>query len=86
MELLVILFFFGLSAGVIGRIKGGSFLLWFLIGFCVPFVGTLMAILWRWEKREPRRTCPECGTVVPLYEQVCRGCGRDLEFPQESLV
>ena len=86
MELLVILFFFGLSAGVIARLKGSSFLLWFVIGFCVPFVGTLMALLWRGEKDEPLRSCPECGAVVPLHEQVCRRCGADLEFPKELLV
>ena len=28
------LFFFGLSAGAIGKIKGSSFFLWFLVGFC----------------------------------------------------
>jgi hypothetical protein len=54
-ELLVILFFFGLSAAVIGKIKGSSFLLWFLIGFCLPILGTLAALLWRFEQREPGR-------------------------------
>jgi hypothetical protein len=82
-EFLVILFFFGLSAGVVGKIKGSSFLIWFLIGFCIPVIGTLAAILWRWEGREPRRQCPECGNVVPLHDQVCMRCGADLEFPGE---
>jgi DNA-directed RNA polymerase subunit RPC12/RpoP len=82
-ELLVILFFFGLSAGVIGKIKGSSFLLWFLIGFCLPFVGTLAAVLYRFERREPRRRCPECGKVVALEDQVCMRCGRDLDFPRD---
>ena len=81
MEFLVILFFFGLSAGVIGKIKGSSFLIWFLVGFCVPIAGTIAAILYRWDRDEPRRRCEECGNVVPLYVQVCTRCGRDLEFP-----
>jgi hypothetical protein len=80
-EALVVLFFFGLSAGVIGKIKGSSFLIWFIVGFCIPVIGTLAAILWRWEGREPRRQCPECGNVIPLYEQVCMRCGTDLDYP-----
>lgn len=81
MEFIVILFFFGLSAGVIGKIKGSSFVLWFLIGFALPVLGTLAAIFYRWEGREPRRRCEECGNVVPLHVQVCTRCGRDLDFP-----
>ena len=81
-ELLVILFFFGLSAGVIGKIKGSSFFLWFLIGFFLPFLGTLAAVFYRFEQREPRRRCPECGKLVPLHDQVCMRCGRDLDWPE----
>ena len=83
MEFLIILFFFGLSAAVIGKIKGSSFLLWFLIGFCVPLFGTIAAVLYRFERAEPLRQCPDCGRVVKLHEQVCMTCGRDLEFPDE---
>lgn len=81
MEFLVILFFFGLSAGVVGKIKGSSFLLWFLIGFALPVFGTLAAIFYRWEREEPLRECEECGNVMPLHVQVCTRCGRDLDFP-----
>ena len=81
MEALVVLFFFGLSAATIGKIKGSSFLIWFAVGFVLPLIGTVAALLWRFEQREPRRECPECGRVVPLYQQVCMGCGRDLDFP-----
>jgi ribosomal protein S27AE len=83
-EFLVLLLFFGLSAGAIGKIKGSSFLLWFLIGFCLPGVGTLAALLYRFERREPRRRCPECGNVVALHDQVCMQCGRDLDWPGEA--
>lgn len=81
MEFLVILFFFGLSAGVIGKIKGSSFLIWFLVGFCVPVAGTIAAMLYRSEREEPLRACEECGNVIPLHVQVCTRCGRDLEYP-----
>ncbi len=82
MELLPILFFFGLSAGTIGKIKGGSFFLWFLLGFALPFIGTLVALLYRNERAIPRRQCPECGNVVAIHDQVCSRCGRDLDFPE----
>ena len=82
MEFVVLAIFFGLSAGVIGKIKGSSFLIWFAIGTVLPIIGTIAAILWRWEGREPRRECPECGNVVMLYDQVCMRCGRDLDFPE----
>jgi hypothetical protein len=80
-EFLVILFFFGLSAGTVAKIKGSSFFLWFLVGFALPGLGTLAALLYRNERRVPRRRCPECGNVVALHDQVCMRCGRDLEFP-----
>ena len=35
------------------------------------------------ERREPRRRCPECGFVLPVSDQVCKRCGRDLDFPDE---
>jgi hypothetical protein len=77
-EVAVVLFFFGLSAGVIGKIKGSSFFIWFLIGLVLPALGTLAAILYRFEQDEPHRACPECGKVQPTHVQVCMGCGRDL--------
>jgi Zn ribbon nucleic-acid-binding protein len=80
---LVICFFCGLSAGLIGRWKGSSFLLWFVIGAVVPLVGTIAALLWRFEDEEVYRACPECGHVMPLYQQVCNRCGADQEWPEE---
>jgi hypothetical protein len=86
MEWLVLMFFFGLSAGAIGKIKGSSFLIWFLVGAALPLLGTIAAILYRFERNEPRRRCPECGFVMPITAQVCRRCGRDQEYPDEILV
>ena len=34
---LIIAFFFGLAGGLIGRIKGSSFFLWFLVSAVPPF-------------------------------------------------
>jgi hypothetical protein len=86
MEWLVLMFFFGLSAGAIGKIKGSSFFLWFLVGFAVPLLGTLAAIFYRFERDEPRRRCDECGFVMPITSQVCRRCGADQEYPREVYV
>ena len=86
MTFLVILFFFGLSAAVIGKIKGSSFLIWFLIGFALPVAGTIAALAYRRERGEPTRRCEECGRVVALHDQVCMSCGRDLDFPEEVLA
>ena len=81
MEFIVILVFFGLSAGVIGKVKGSSFFLWFLIGFCLPFFGTIAALVSRNERATPMRACQDCGNVVPIHDQVCSRCGADLDFP-----
>ena len=83
MEFVVLAFFCGLSAGVIGKLKGSSFLIWFLIGAVLPLLGTIAAVVYRTERGEPRRQCPECGDVVPLHDQVCMRCGHDLEWPDQ---
>ena len=82
-ELAFIMVFCGLSAGIIGKIKGSSFLIWFLVGSALPIIGTIAALAYRWERDELRRKCEECGNVVALSDQVCMRCGRDLDWPQE---
>jgi hypothetical protein len=81
---LVLLFFFGLAAGVVGRIKGSSFFVWFLIGFCLPVLGLLGAILYRWERNEPRMRCPRCDAVLKMSDQVCMRCGEDIMWESQS--
>ncbi|MGH2894034.1 MAG: hypothetical protein ACRDPM_12325 [Solirubrobacteraceae bacterium] len=51
LALLVILFFFGLAGGLVGRMKGSSFAIWFLVSFCVPFIGLATAVFYRWDNR-----------------------------------
>ena len=82
MAFLIICFFFGLAGGVVGRIKGSSFFLWFLISAIPPFVGLLAAVLYRVEHDEPRRRCPTCGKVVPVHDALCTRCGTELEYPE----
>src|SRR5579884_1066136 len=77
---------FGLAGGAVGRAKGSSFLLWFLISALVPVLGLLTAVFYRWEDRELRRRCPGCGRVVKLYDAVCMRCGTELEFPEVAVA
>ena len=84
--LLVILFFFGLAGGIIGRIKGSSFVLWFLISGLVPFIGLLTAVFYRFDNQELRRQCPGCGRVLKLHDAVCTSCGEELEFPDVAIA
>ena len=86
MGLLVILGFFGLAGGIVGRIKGSSFLVWFLISACVPFIGLLTAIFYRYETKELRRQCPGCRRVLKLHDAVCMSCGTELEFPDTAIA
>jgi hypothetical protein len=86
MGLVVILFFFGLAGGIVGRIKGSSFVLWFLISGLAPFFGLLAALCYRWDKDELRRQCPGCGRVVKLHDAVCTLCGTELEFPDVAIA
>ena len=86
MAYLVICLFFGLAGGWVGRIKGSSFVLWFLISALLPVIGLLAAVLYRFERDEVRRQCPRCGNVVKLYDQVCMRCGEDMDFPERAIV
>ncbi|MEA2319945.1 MAG: hypothetical protein QOD44_4134 [Solirubrobacteraceae bacterium] len=82
MAFVVICFFFGLAGGVVGKMKGSSFFLWFLISAIVPFIGLLAAVAYRTERDEPRRACPTCGKVVPVHDALCTRCGTELEYPE----
>ena len=85
-SLIVLMVFFGLAAGIIGKIKGSSFFVWFLIGAALPGLGLLAAIFYRFERNEPYRRCPRCGTVRPIADQVCTVCGEDMDWPEPEEV
>lgn len=77
---------FALAGGYVGKIKGGSFLLWFAISGVVPVLGLLAAILHRVERDELRRQCPRCGRVTKIYDAVCTRCGAELDFPDTVIA
>ena len=85
-QFVVILMWFGIAGGIIGKRKGGSFWLWFLVSFCMPGIGLLTAIVSRSENHELRRQCPGCGKVVKLYDALCTRCGTELEFPDVAIM
>jgi hypothetical protein len=82
---LVICFSFGLAGGIVGKVKGSSFVLWFAISAIVPFAGLLAALLYRNDRDELRRQCPNCGRVVKLHDALCTRCGAELEFPEVAI-
>lgn len=86
MAYVVVAVCFGISGGVIGKMKGGSFILWFLISGAVPVFGLLAAIVHRIERDELRRQCPECGRVTKIYDALCTRCGAELEFPSTVIA
>jgi hypothetical protein len=84
--LLVILLFFGLAGGMVGRAKGSSFFIWFMVSAMVPFIGLLTALFYRSDNHELRRQCPSCGRVIKLHDAVCTRCGAELEFPDVAIA
>ena len=86
MAYVVIALCFALAGGIVGRLKGSSFLLWFLISGLVPFLGLLAAIAYRFEREEMRRECPQCGRVTKLYDALCMRCGAELDFPERAIA
>jgi hypothetical protein len=82
----VIALWFGVCGGIVARIKGGSFFIWFLISAVVPGLGLIAALLYRWDSKELRRQCPGCGRVVKLHDAICTGCGTELDFPAVAIA
>jgi hypothetical protein len=82
---LLIILLCGFLGGWIGRAKGSSFFLWFLISACVPVIGIIVALAYRMETEEPRRQCPGCGRVVKLHDALCTRCGTELEYTDEQI-
>jgi ribosomal protein S27AE len=83
---LLIAFCFALATGIIGRAKGSSFFIWFLVGGVLLVFGLAAVIFYRVDKDEPERQCPRCGKALKLYVQVCPRCGTDLYLPDPAAV
>lgn len=77
---------FALAGGIVGKVKGSSFWLWFVISGCVPIAGLLAAIFYRYERDELRRECPRCGRICKIYEALCTRCGTELEFAERVIA
>ncbi|MGH2906135.1 MAG: hypothetical protein ACRDKI_05135 [Solirubrobacterales bacterium] len=75
-----------ITTGIIGRSKGSSFFIWFLVGALLPVFGLMAAILSRSERTDPRRECPNCGNLVVISTQVCPRCGEDMDYPDELVA
>ena len=86
MSYVVIALSLGLAGGIVGKLKGSSFLVWFLISSLLPVVGLLAALAYRFESNELRRQCPGCGRVVKLHDALCTSCGTELDFPQVAIA
>ncbi len=86
MAYLVIAAAFGVAGGVVGRHKGSSFLVWFLISAIVPVIGLVTALVYRYETEEPLRRCPRCGRAARVHDASCTRCGEDLEYPAEDEI
>lgn len=86
MAYVIIALCFGISGGLVGRMKGSSFVLWFLISGAVPVFGLLAALAYRFEDRELRRRCPACGRITKIYDAVCTRCGAELDFPDVAIA
>jgi hypothetical protein len=82
---LIVALSFALAGGLVGRIKGSSFFVWFLISGILPVLGLVAALLYRTERDELRRQCPGCGKIVKLHDALCMRCGTELEFPEIAI-
>ena len=81
---IVIALSFGIGGGIVGKAKGSSFWLWFLVSGAVPIFGLMAAVLYRNENAEERRACPGCGKVVFLHDTKCMRCGAELYYPESE--
>ena len=86
MAYVVIALCFGVAGGIVGRTKGSSFFLWFLISGAIPVFGLVAAIAYRYESDELRRQCPRCGKVTKLHDALCTRCGQEFDFPDVAIA
>jgi hypothetical protein len=84
-EYLIVCLVSAVWAGFIAKRKGSSVLIWGMVGLVVPFLGVILAAMYRYEIDEVRRQCPTCGRIVPLHDAVCTRCGTDLDFPDVAV-
>lgn len=86
MQYLFIAVLAALATAIIGRAKGSSFFIWFLVGLVLPGLGLIAVLFYPYQRGEPERRCPRCGRVHKLHVQVCTSCGEDMYLPDPSEV
>lgn len=86
MYAIVVILGFGLATGYIGKSKGSSFWIWFIIGLVTLVIGLVAAVIYKGDGDEPERLCPSCGMRHKISVQVCRNCGVELYFPAEGEI
>ena len=77
--------FFGIATALVARAKGSTWWLWGIIGACFPILGLVAVLLYRSERDELRRQCPECGALRPISDAMCLKCGAELDFPDVAI-
>jgi hypothetical protein len=82
MPYIVIALAFGLAGGIVGKVKGSSFFIWFMISALIPVIGLLTALFYRFETKEPRQQCPGCRRLLPISDAICHHCGTEQVFPE----
>ncbi len=82
---LLVALWFGVATGLVGRVRGSSFFIWFMIGAVAPVIGLFIALLYRSDRDEVRRQCPTCGNNITTHDQMCMRCGTDLDFPDFAI-
>ena len=82
---IAIAFSFALAGGIVGKLKGSSFWLWFAISGLLPLFGLLAAVAYRFDSDELRRQCPTCGRVTKIHDALCTRCGAELDFPEVAI-
>ena len=77
---LVILLLLSASPRVVrGGSRAAPSLLWFLIGFCLPVIGLIAALLYRWERQRAAQPLPALRRrAARSADQVCTVCGEDI--------
>jgi hypothetical protein len=69
---LILALSFALAGGLVGKIKGSSFLIWFVISGVLPVLGLVAALLYRSERDK-------------LHDALCTRCGTELDFPEIAI-
>jgi hypothetical protein len=60
---LALALWFGVATGLIGRVRGSSFFIWFIIGAVVPVLGLIVALV-----KLHDAMCMRCGTDLEFPE------------------